>query len=136
MCFYFNMLQGYLFMRPFNLGAGSRRFKSSRPDQAPKSPQLENFPLITLYVLKGKSGKRYVGITNNLPRRLSEHRSNKSKGGQLLDGFSVIYTETFPDQKAARVREKYLKSGSGRKWLDQLELTSEPATKPADKATL
>ncbi|MBW1959361.1 MAG: GIY-YIG nuclease family protein [Deltaproteobacteria bacterium] len=32
-------------------------------------------PLITVYVLKGKTGKRYTGITNNFSRRLREHRS-------------------------------------------------------------
>jgi len=78
---------------------------------------------ITLYVLKGKSGKRYVGITNDLSRRLKEHHSHKTKGGQLLDGFLVLYTETFPDYKAARIKEKFLKSGQGRKWLDELETT-------------
>jgi len=83
--------------------------------------------LITLYVLKGKAGKRYVGITNNLFRRLKEHRSHHSKGGQLIDNFTVIYTETFSDYKTARVKEKFLKSGQGRKWLDEFELKSESA---------
>jgi predicted GIY-YIG superfamily endonuclease len=75
---------------------------------------------ITLYVLKDKSGKRYIGITNNLSRRLKEHRSHKTKGGQLLDDFIVVYTETFPDYHTARIKEKFLKSGQGRKWLDEL----------------
>jgi putative endonuclease len=74
--------------------------------------------MITLYVLKGKTGKRYVGITNNLSRRLNEHRLKNSKAGQLLDEFSVQHTEDFPDYKSARQREKFLKSGQGRKWLD------------------
>ena len=107
------------------LGAGSRRFKSSRPDQLyqrePKSS------LITLYVLKGKTGKRYVGITNDLSGRIYEHRLKKSKAGQLLDEFQVLYTEEFPDHGAARRRERFLKSGQGRKWLDELALASEPA---------
>jgi hypothetical protein len=45
--------------------------------------------LIILYVLKGKTGKRYAGITNNLTRRLKEHPYNNSKGGQLLGGFFI-----------------------------------------------
>lgn len=83
--------------------------------------------MITLYVLKGETGKRYVGITKDLHRRLREHRSQKSKGSQILGHFFVLYTETFPDYKAARLREKLLKSGQGRKWLDDLESESEPA---------
>jgi putative endonuclease len=83
--------------------------------------------VITLYVLKGKNGKRYVGITNNLIRRLREHRSNRSKGSQVLGEFIVLHTEEYTDHKSARKREKFLKSGQGRKWLDEIESQSEPA---------
>ena len=83
--------------------------------------------MITLYVLKGKMGKRYVGITKNISRRLREHREKATKGGQLLGEFSVLYTEKYPDYKTAREREKFLKSGQGRKWLDGLESESRPA---------
>ena len=92
--------------------------------------------MVTVYVLKGESGKRYVGITNNLERRLKEHRSRHSKAGQLIGKFTVIHTESFADHKAARLREKFLKSGKGRKWLDMMENESESATHPADKARL
>ena len=84
-------------------------------------------PVITLYVLKGKTGKRYVGITNDLPRRINEHRLKKSKGGQVLDDFVVLHMEEFPDYKKARAREKFMKSGKGRKWLDEFEAKSESA---------
>ncbi|MBW1868979.1 MAG: GIY-YIG nuclease family protein [Deltaproteobacteria bacterium] len=40
--------------------------------------------MVTLYVLKGASSKRYTGITKDLSRRLREHRSKKSKGSQIL----------------------------------------------------
>jgi putative endonuclease len=82
---------------------------------------------ISLYVLKDETGKRYIGITNNLSRRLKEHRSRRSKAGQLLGKFEVFLIETFPDYKSARVREKFLKSGQGRKWLNELDSGSEPA---------
>jgi putative endonuclease len=92
--------------------------------------------MVTLYVLKGETGKRYIGITKDLHRRIKEHCSQHSKGGQLLGDFSVIYTEMFDDYAMARAKEKFLKSGQGRKWLDKLENESEPATKPAGKARL
>ena len=77
--------------------------------------------MVTLYVLKGETGKRYVGITNDLSRRIKEHRFQHSKGGQLLGDFSVVYTEIFDDYATARAKEKFFKSGQGRKWLDKLE---------------
>ena len=83
--------------------------------------------MITLYVLKGEAGKRYIGITNDLFRRLREHRYKKTKGSQVLGEFFLLHTEKFSDHKSARIREKFLKSGKGREWLDELELESESA---------
>jgi hypothetical protein len=58
---------------------------------------------------------------------VQEHRSKKTKGSQVLGEFFVLLTEDFADYRSARKREKFLKSGQGRKWLDELELKSEPA---------
>ena len=75
--------------------------------------------VITVYVIQSiRTGKRYVGITNNLDRRLAEHRARSSKGGQLLGSFLLLHAESFPDYQIARQREKNLKSGQGRAWLD------------------
>lgn len=43
--------------------------------------------MVTLYVLRSNHCKRrYVGITKNLPRRLSEHENHQTRGGQQLGG--------------------------------------------------
>jgi putative endonuclease len=83
--------------------------------------------VVTLYVLKGETGKRYVGITNDLPRRIREHRTKMTKAGQILGDFSLLHIEEFPDHRDARERKKFLKSGQGRKWLDSLEVESPSA---------
>ena len=77
--------------------------------------------MIALYVLRGVTGKRYVGITNDLARRLSEHGAEQSNVRRLIGSFEVIYTEMFSDHASARIREKFLKSGQGRAWLDRME---------------
>jgi putative endonuclease len=74
--------------------------------------------MITVYVLEGtRTGKRYAGITNNLKRRLIEHRNHRTKGSQIIGTFTLLHVELFPDHAAARVRERFLKSGQGRVWL-------------------
>jgi putative endonuclease len=88
---------------------------------------MTGHPKITVYVLKGKNGKRYVGITNDLTRRLKEHRSYRSKGSQVLGEFVLLHAEEYASHKSARKREKFLKSGQGRKWLDEIESKSDPA---------
>jgi putative endonuclease len=81
---------------------------------------------VTVYVLQGKE-KRYVGITNNLTRMLAEHRAGHTKGAQIVGQFRLLHKEKYPDYKSARRREKFLKSGIGREFLNQLY----PATGPA-----
>jgi len=74
--------------------------------------------MITLYVIQSKvTRKRYVGITNNIQRRLAEHRRGNTKGGQILGDFDVLLTEIYPNYIQARQREIFLKSGKGRGWL-------------------
>ena len=82
--------------------------------------------MVTVYVLQGKN-KRYVGITNNLNRRVAEHRSGNTKSSQIIGRFKILHTEAFPDHRSARKREKFLKSGQGREFLNTLY----PATGPA-----
>ncbi len=84
--------------------------------------------MITLYVIQSRAnGKRYVGITNTLSRRLREHRSGHTKAGQVLGEFDLVWTQEFPDYHRAREREVFLKSGQGREWLERTLSRSGPA---------
>lgn len=79
------------------------------------------FNMILVYVIKSQKNKfRYVGITDNLERRLLEHNSGKNTSTSFYKPFGLIYTESHQDYKEARKREKFLKSGQGRKFLDTL----------------
>ncbi|MDO8566495.1 MAG: GIY-YIG nuclease family protein [Candidatus Moranbacteria bacterium] len=74
--------------------------------------------MIIVYVIESQIRKyRYIGITNNLERRLEEH----SKTKKSYTPFEVLLTEIFQDYQTARIREKFLKSGRGRKYLDSLK---------------
>ncbi len=72
-----------------------------------------------VYVLENQNDKSYyIGFTANLKRRLFEHQN--SKGGRttgLKKNWKLIYFEGYPDKQDAIGREKFLKSGSGRKYL-------------------
>ena len=75
--------------------------------------------MIHVYVLRSlENGKRYVGITANIRARLRTHAQGPTRGGQQLGNFKLIHRERFSTYTEARAREKYLKSGSGRQWLD------------------
>ncbi|MBT5903888.1 MAG: hypothetical protein HOH58_17445 [Opitutaceae bacterium] len=46
-----------------------------------------------------------MGITNDLTRRLAEHRKGKGQSGQWIGEFELLHTEVFTDYIAARLRE-------------------------------
>jgi putative endonuclease len=76
--------------------------------------------MVYLYVIRSREHrKRYVGIAADIGLRLREHARGGTKGGQQLGRFELIHRETFSSYAEARKREKFLKSGQGRRWLDE-----------------
>jgi putative endonuclease len=76
--------------------------------------------MYTVYVLKDEKGKLYKGMTNNLQRRLSEHRSGHTITTSKMKGLEVVYIEKYDTFTEARKRELYLKSAAGRKFLNKI----------------
>jgi len=74
-----------------------------------------------VYVLKSLSAsKSYVGVTDNLERRIKEHNSSKNFYTKRHVPWIVIYTECYAQFTDARSGEKYLKSTAGRRFLKKL----------------
>jgi len=74
-----------------------------------------------IYVLNSKTKKYiYVGLTNNLKRRIHQHQTGREKTTRPYRPFEVLKVETFSDRIQARQREKYLKSGIGKEYLKKL----------------
>lgn len=73
-----------------------------------------------VYILTNRGNTvLYTGVTNNLVRRVYEHRE------KLLEGFTkryninkLVYYETFDSINDAIAREKQIKAGSRQKKLD------------------
>jgi predicted GIY-YIG superfamily endonuclease len=77
--------------------------------------------MITVYAIISEVNKDiYVGIAIDAVRRLSEHNSGKNRYTKGLIPWEILYEEVQPDWKAARIREKYLKSGIGKEYLKSL----------------
>ena len=72
-----------------------------------------------VYILKSlKDKKRYIGLTNNIERRLSQHNSGKVTATSKRIPLELIYFETFENRSEAALREKFFKSGKGRVHLN------------------
>lgn len=71
-----------------------------------------------IYILRSLIFKKaYVGHTTNLYTRLNRHNSGYSKYTKRYKPWEIIYTEICENYIKARLREKYLKSASGRRWI-------------------
>ncbi|MEO0129647.1 MAG: GIY-YIG nuclease family protein [candidate division WOR-3 bacterium] len=70
------------------------------------------------YVLKSeKDGRFYTGSTNNLRKRFSEHNSGRVLSTKSRGPFVLIYYEACLNEQDARAREKFLKSGMGKRYI-------------------
>ena len=75
-----------------------------------------------VYILTNKSNTLYIGITNDLIRRLYEHKN------KLIAGFTkkynidkLIYYEVFDDPESAIQREKEIKGWTRKKKLELIK---------------
>ena len=60
----------------------------------------------------------YIGFTENLKQRISDHQSGKGgKTTRSKSNWKLIYFECYLNKFDALGREKFLKGGSGRKYL-------------------
>ena len=74
-----------------------------------------------VYVLRSLTHKnRYIGSTDNVVSRLKEHNQGRCKYTKGRMPWKLVHTEEFKTRAEAMKREKFLKSGQGRKYLDNI----------------
>ena len=75
-----------------------------------------------VYVLKSlRNGKRYIGSTDLLPEeRLKKHNYGSNKFTKRNGPFELVYQESYDNKTEAKKRENFLKSGVGRKYLNEI----------------
>lgn len=65
----------------------------------------------TVYLLEDQHNKsRYIGFTNNLKKRIENHRLKRVITTRNKKDLTVIYAEFYLNQKDARGRERFLKN--------------------------
>jgi putative endonuclease len=70
------------------------------------------------YVIRSKkNGRWYTGSTSNLRKRFKDHNNNQVFSTKNRGPFELIYYEACLNEQDGRVREKYLKSGMGKRYL-------------------
>ncbi len=74
--------------------------------------------MLYVYVLRSlKDSGFYIGYSANLRKRFSEHVAGDSFATLSRRPWKLIYYEAYLERDDAVGRERYLKSGAGRKFL-------------------
>jgi putative endonuclease len=79
---------------------------------------LGRFMVFYVYLIISEEGYHYTGQTPDLLRRVMEHNSGICHSTKHGHNWRVVYSEEFPTRGEAMKREKWLKSGVGRRWID------------------
>jgi len=71
-----------------------------------------------VYILLSKSkGRLYIGSTKDIRKRILTHNSGKNRSTKYGLPWKLIYCEISLNKDDSRAREKYLKSGMGRRYI-------------------
>jgi putative endonuclease len=71
-----------------------------------------------VYVIQSSKDKQfYTGFTRDLQTRIQEHNTGRVASTKERGPFELIYYEGCLNEKDALAREKYLKSGMGKRYL-------------------
>ena len=65
-----------------------------------------------MYILRTSSNTLYIGQTNDLEKRLKEHKNKSSKSAKYIryfKSFKLVYSEKYSTRKEAMQREYKLK---------------------------
>lgn len=73
-----------------------------------------------VYVIQSDSDTGlYTGMSGDLGRRFLERQNGESKSTKNRRSWKLIYDEAYLEKQDAAQRETFLKSGSGRRFLDK-----------------
>ena len=89
-----------------------------------------SYSMYYVYVLESKKNQRkYIGYTAKNPNeRLKEHNSGANSFTRRNRPYEIIYSEEYKSESFARKREKYFKSGTGRRVLNRILDKSRPGS--------
>lgn len=79
---------------------------------------VRDYPsMLYVYVIQNTDKRWYTGSTTDLRKRFNEHNAKKSKYTKYRGPYKLVYYEACLNKEDARSREKYLKSGMGKRYL-------------------
>ena len=103
------------------------RFSRGKNDarRIPDNGTLSSMRTFYVYILASRSRTLYIGVTNDMAKRLAEHRAATEGFTARYRCVRLVFVEAAPDARAAITREKQLK-----KWRREKKLALIQAMNP------
>jgi putative endonuclease len=79
------------------------------------------------YILENEFGKRYIGQTNNLEKRLKRHNAGGVKSTKGKGPWEIIFSKEFATRKESVNYETYLKSLENSNYIKEYIIRSQLA---------
>ena len=77
--------------------------------------------MYTIYILQSSiSGRYYIGHTDEMSRRLTEHNLGMAKYTRREKPWKLMYVENYATRSAAMKREMEIKRKKSRKYIERL----------------
>lgn len=73
-----------------------------------------------VYVIINGEGKIYIGQTKELSKRMNDHKMGWSRYTKGKGRWHLLFKEEYRTRREAIKREKYLKSGVGRRYIKEI----------------
>ena len=79
------------------------------------------FNMFYVYIIQSLChNTRYIGSTNDIAKRVGEHNLGKCRYTKGRRPWKLIHKEKYDTRSDVMKREKFLKSGQGRKYLNSV----------------
>jgi putative endonuclease len=81
-------------------------------------------------VFLGRNGRRYTGAARDLRERMRDHHAGRAERTKNQRPLLLLHLEPLPTYADALRRERFLKSGQGRQFLDAQQTVPPEAGSP------
>ena len=74
----------------------------------------------TVYIIKNNKGRLYIGSTDNLERRLRQHKSGCTQTTRNMGEIELVFRQNFENLKMARIIERRLKKLKRKDYIEKI----------------
>lgn len=73
-----------------------------------------------IYILKGETGKYYIGSTKDLERRIAQHSQGHTHSTKRMGTLNLVFSQEYPNLSEARKIELKIKKWKRKDYVEKI----------------